>query len=506
MEKSKSSRKGDKGLTRRDFMASAAGSAATVTILPRQVLGGAGQTAPNDRLAVACVGVGSQGLRVMLNLLAMPEIEVVGVCDVNEGSDDYIEWGKNSMRDRLRGFLADDTYGRFSSGYVAGREPAREVVEAYYGKNNPSGKKRGCFAYADYREMLAAEPGIDAVVIATPDHHHAAASIAAMRAGKHVYCQKPMATSIYEARKMAEVAKDTGVATQVATGASGSESTCQLCEWIWSGAIGPVRAVRNWSNRPIWPQGIGRPIDRPSVPEGLDWDLWLGPAPERPYNPCYAPFAWRAWWDFGTGALGDMGCYSFDTIYRVLKLGAPERVEASATTVFSAVDVPRQTLDEGPPVSSIIRYDYAAREDMPPVTVTWYDGGIKPPRPETLEDEKELRDEGLYFVGDDGVILCGFSGQSPRLVPESKMKAFTPPASTLPRSPGHIEEWVTACKGGPPALANFEFAGTVTQGFLVGNVALRAGHSLQWDDVNAKATNVEGTDRFVHPEFRPGWL
>jgi predicted dehydrogenase len=265
---------------------------------------------------------------------------------------------------------------------------------------------------------------------------------------------------------------------------------------VWSGAIGPVRQVMNWSTRPFWAQGIDRPSETHPIPDGLDWNLWLGPAPERPFNRAYLPFVWRGWYDFGGGALGDMGGYSFDTIFRVLKLEAASTVEASSTDRFT----------ETFPAAAIIHYDFPARGEMPPVRVTWYDGRLKPPRPPELEAERELAEEGLLFIGDKGTIMCGFNGQNPKLIPQSKMDAFTQPPKTLPRSPGNDREWLDACLGGKTKPgANFEFEGTVTETLLLGNVSLRAGHRIVWDRTNLKAVNFPEADVFIHPPYRTGW-
>jgi predicted dehydrogenase len=240
-----------------------------------------------------------------------------------------------------------------------------------------------------------------------------------------------------------------------------------------------------------------RPADKPPVPEGLDWNLWLGPAPERPFHRLYQPFVWRGWYDFGCGALGDMGCYSYDVIFRVLKLGAPTGAEASSSDRYT----------ETFPAASIVHLDFPARGEMPPVKLTWYDGGLKPPRPAELAPGQELEREGLMFVGDRGTILCGFTGENPRLIPEAKMKAFRPPPKTLPRSPGNEREWLDACKGGgvKPG-ANFEFSGGVTEALLLGNVALRTpDKKLQWDAAGMKVTNVPEADSLLHYSYRAGW-
>ncbi|MGE0126691.1 MAG: Gfo/Idh/MocA family protein [Blastocatellales bacterium] len=489
-------RRREKEISRRAFVGGAVSTAA-LTIVPRHVLGGRGYVAPSEKITAACIGVGAQGTRVMMDFLKQPDMQIVAVCDVNRESGDYVEWSPNELRDKERALLGNAEWGQDWKGPTAGREPARRLVEAYYATKTTSGEYKGCAAYVDYRELLEKGKDFDAVIVGTPDHSHAVISIAAMKKGKHVFCQKPLTHSIYEARRIAEVARETKVATQVAVGNQASEATRLLCEWIWAGAIGPVREVHNWSSRPFWPQGIERPAKEEPVPEGFDWDLWLGPAPFRPYHRVYLPFVWRGWYDFGNGAIGDMGCYSFDTIFRVLKLGAPESVEASSTRTFP----------ETFPTASIIHFRFPARGDMPPVKLTWYDGGLKPPRPLELEDGREMSrgNEGLLFIGDKGTILCGFNGANPKLIPESKMQEFKQPDKTLPRSPGNDREWIEACKGGQPGGANFEFEGPVTETVLLGNVALRAGKKLSWDAPNMKAGNAPETQPYVRGEYRQGW-
>jgi predicted dehydrogenase len=486
------------GVTRRSVLKTLS-AAAGWTIVPRSVVAGTSQTPPSDRITVGCVGVGSQGLRVMMNFLQQPDVQVISVCDVNAGSDDYVEWGQHELRDKVRALLGEgqatwgSSWGTYRGG-IAGREPAREIVNAYYGTQQRSGISTGCAAFEDFRELLSKSGDLDAVIVGTPDHLHAIVSVAALRASKHVFCQKPLAHSIFEARRMAEVSRETRRATQVAVGNQASEATRQLCEWIWAGAIGQVRQVLNWSSRPFWPQGIGRPEVGEPVPAYLNWDLWLGPAASRPYHHAYQPFVWRGWHDFGAGALGDMGCYSFDTIFRVLKLEAPATVEGSST----------ERLPESFPKASILHFDFPARSELPPVRVTWYDGGLKPPTPEEL-DEPSLDAEGLLFVGDTGKILCGFNGANPRLIPKAKMAAFLAPAPSLPRSAGNEREWIDACKGGPAGGADFTFSAGVTETLLLGNVALRTGERLVWDPAAQAVTNVPKANELLRREYRPGW-
>ncbi len=500
-------------LSRRQFLDRAGSAAVGLTIVPRRVLGGPEYVPPSDKVNIAFIGVGAQGLRVMLSFMKQPDVQAVAVCDCNKGSGDYPQWGDHEFRDAVRRLLKVDSgwewlspnqpirlsYSLTSTGGMAGREPCQKIVDAYYGAEKRSGQSRSCSIYSDFRELLEKEKSVDAVVVGTTDNLHATVSVAAMKKGKHVFCQKPMTHTIYEARRVAEVARETGVSTQVAVGNQASEDTRRLCEWIWDGAIGPVRQVINWSSRPFWPQGVDRPKETESVPAGLDWNLWLGPAPERPFNHVYLPFVWRGWYDFGCGSFGDMGCYSFDTIFRVLKLKAPTHVEASSTDRYP----------ETYPLASIVHFNFPDRGDMPPVEMTWYDGGLTPPRPDELDEARVMsgeEGEGLLFIGDKGKIICDFSGGNPKIIPESKMKAYKQPPKTLPRSPGNEREWLDACKGGKTKPgANFEFSGVVTETLLLGCVAQRTGQKLVWDRANLKIVNQASAQAYVRPECRQGW-
>jgi predicted dehydrogenase len=502
-------------LSRRAFLGRSAAAAIGFSIVPRHVLGGVGYVPPSDKVNIAFIGVGAQGLRVMLHFLHEPDVQGVAVCDVNKSGSNYPQWRTHEFCTQVRKLLGVDsgwdwlspdqpiqlTHSLTASCGVAGREPCQKIVDGYYATQQRSGQYHGCAAYSDFRELLEKQHDVDAVVVCTTDNLHAAVSAAAMKKGKHVFCQKPLTHTIYEARRIAEIARETGVATQIAVANQASEATRQLCEWIWSGAIGPVREVKNWSSRPFWAQGLERPKESEPVPDGLDWDLWLGPAPQRAYNHVYTPFVWRGWTDFGCGALGDMGSYSYDTIFRVMKLGAPVSVEASSTDRY----------DETYPTASIIRYDFAPRGDMPELKFTWYDGGLKPERPAELEPDRPLKgegdeDEGLLFIGDSGKILCSFNGGHPKLIPQSKMDAFKPPPPTLPRSPGNEREWLDACKGGKVKPGgNFEFEGMVTETLLLGNVVVRQGGRVTWDRANMRANNSDALQSQIRPERRAGW-
>jgi predicted dehydrogenase len=508
------SSRGSGRITRRSFVAGACAAAGGFSIVPRRVLGGAGFVPPSEKINVAFIGTGSQGLRVMLGFLRSDDLQAVAVCDVNRGGAGYHQWGKGQFRDGVRELLNTSTgwewlspdqpiqLTRALTAYsgVAGREPCQKIVDSYYGTQRRSGTYRGCSSYRDFRELLENEKDVDAVVVGTTDGLHAAVSIAAMKKGKHVYCQKPMTHTVYEARRMAEVARQTGVATQVAVMNQGSDAQRRIREWIGSGAIGPVNQVINWSSRPFWPQGIDRPEKAEPVPEGLDWDLWLGPAARRPFHSAYLPFVWRAWYDFGSGALGDMGCYSFDTIFRVLDLDAPTCIEAISS----------ERNPETFPVASIIHYDIPLKRSRLPARLTWYDGGLRPPRPEFLRPEQDLADEGLMFVGQKGTILCGFNGTNPRLIADGDRRedATAQRGARRPRSGLTVNqrEWLDACKGSKVKPgANFEFSAGVTGALLLGNVALRTGKRLTWDPAGFKVTNTAEAERYIRPERRAGW-
>jgi predicted dehydrogenase len=358
--------------------------------------------------------------------------------------------------------------------------------------------------YRDYRFMLEKEKHLDAVTVTIPDHQHACAAMQAIKSGINVYCQKPLAHSISEARALTIAARNHKVITQMGNQGHSGEGNRQLCEMIWSGAIGPVREVHCWTNRPIWPQGLVRPKTVDHVPSWLEWDLWIGPAPMRPYaakwpegRAVYHPFTWRAWWDFGCGALGDMGCHIMDGANWALKLGAPTCVEIVDSSPLFA---------ESAPVWSILRYQFPARGDMPPCTLTWHDGGKLPPRPSEMEAEK-FPDNGSLFIGDKGKIMSETYGERPRLLPESSMADYQRPATTIPRVPNNspYEDFIRACKGGPPACSNFDVAGPFTEMVLLGNLALRVGKKIEWDPVNMRVKNTPSADQYIHAHYRRGW-
>jgi predicted dehydrogenase len=363
--------------------------------------------------------------------------------------------------------------------------------------------------YTDWRRLLERETSIEAVVVATPDHSHAVVAVAAMKHGRHVYCEKPLARTIVEAREMARVSAETGRVTQMGTQGHGFEGTRRAVEVLRSGAIGDVTELHVWTDRPAgwWPQGIVRPADTPPVPRELDWDVWLGPSPMRPYNPAYVPFKWRGFWDFGTGAIGDMGIHCLDTAFWGLELGAPVRARVQACSAAFTDPAMKETA----PLWSVIEVDFPARGAKPPVKMTWYDGGKLPPRDLFQGEPIVSKDGGSLVIGSKGTLFTrtwngGFSADDMFvLLPRKQFDGYRPPAPTLPRTTSHHQEWVDACRGRGTAQSPFTYAATLTEALLVGNLALRTGRDIAWDAQQMQATGDPGADALVRPPFREGW-
>ncbi|MBE0540245.1 MAG: Gfo/Idh/MocA family oxidoreductase [Verrucomicrobia bacterium] len=462
------------GLSRRKFLTSTAVASSAFMFLPSHVLGRGGAKSPNEKLNIAGIGVGGQGAGDLRN---MESENLVALCDV--------DWRHGA--------------GTF--------------------KRHPQARK-----FKDYRQMLDEVKDIDAVVVATPDHHHALASMEAIKRGQHVYCEKPLTHSVWEARQVANAAREAKIATQMGNQGQASDETRQLCELVWSGAVGNVLEAHIWTDRPsrglfdeYWPQGVARPTDTPPVPDTLAWDLWIGPAPLRPYHPAYVPFRWRGWWDFGTGALGDIGCHSFDPVFRALKLGAPLSVQGASTRVNT----------ETFPLGSVVTYQFPARDAspqannahikglsgteagavaMPPCKLVWYDGGLRPPRPDGLPDGRLLGDNGRMLIGDRGFILGN------TVYPEARAREVGKIEQSIPRSASHYQEWIEACKGGKAAGSNFDYAGPLAEAVLLGNVTLRVQlredltrFKLLWDAPNLRFTNWDEANQFLRTEYRQGW-
>jgi len=446
----------DNKINRRDFLKSAAVASAApalLSIVPRHVLG-LGQTPPSEKLNVAGIGIGGKGAA---DLVELEGENIIALCDV------------------------DPNY-------------AAKTVARYPGAR----------FYTDYRLMLEKEKGIDAVVIATPDHTHAVITLAAMQLGKHVYTQKPLTHSVFEARALARAARDSKVTTQMGIQGHSAEGSRLICEWIRAGLIGEVTEVDAWCDLSYYPWGHAqwsskwgvRPEDTPPLPPGMDWDLWIGPAPMRPYHPAYHPLVWRCWWDFGVGMMGDRGVHTFDPIYWALELDAPESIEATSCSLNP----------ETHPLANLVTYRFPARGKRPPVKLTWYDG-LRAPRPEELEEGRTMPAEGgSIFKGTKGKIMAGIYGDAPRIIPEKLMQEAQRPAETIPRVEGsHEKDWARACKAGTKAGAPFEYSGPLTEVCLLGNVAKRLDARIYWDAENMRVTNNPAAEPLIRRVYREGW-
>lgn len=420
--------------------------------------GSARTYAQNEKLNIVSVGAGGKAAS---DIGSVSSQNIIGLCDVDTN--------------RARGI-----FNRF-----------------------PKAKK-----YRDYRKMFdEMENEIDAVIVATPDHHHFHASMAALQRKKHLYTEKPLTHSVWEARELTNAARRSGVATQMGNQAQATEETRRVQEYVMDGVIGEIREVEVWTDRAsrglfdeYWPQGISRPAENMDVPSSVDWDLWLGPAPMRPYHSAYLPFKWRGWWDFGTGALGDIACHFFDPVFRALDLGAPKAVEATSSRVNK----------ETYPLASMISYYFPAREKFPECKLTWYDGGLRPNRPKEMPDGAQIGDNGIILKGERGIIFTDWN--SWRLFPEKLNIETGSPTKRLKRSIGHHREWIEACKGNGQPGSHFGWAGPLTETVLLGNVALRAelreqltGQKLEWDSKSFQFTNVPEANKWLRREYRKGW-
>ena len=505
------------GVSRRKFLAAGGAAAAAFTIVPRHVLGGAGFVAPSEKITVAHIGCGSEGLREMPEMLRLPEVQIVAVCDPVKESHDYVDWSKDGQRASVAEALGKPDWRRGAPGIPGGRDVAKEVIEMFYASQRRSEKFGGCAAYADFRELLEKEKDVNAVKIMTPDHLHATIAITAMNKGKHVMLHKPIANRLREARLVIETARKTKVATHFLPASDGANIQ-RIKAWVDAGAIGTLREIHNWSNRPVWPQYATIPTDTPPVPAGFDWSLWLGPSLDRPYHPHYTHAVFRGWYEFGGGALADMGHYSLWPVFRLFDLDAPVMVESRASHLCTLADnvAVRIKNDYSFPAACTIRFKFAAKGGRPALDLFWYDGSMRPPTPAELEaDNKELSPEGMMFVGDKGKILAGFRGDDARIIPEKAMREYQgrekasgaarqAQAGQARREAGAL--WVAACKGGQPTYGDFLQAGPISDAFNLGAVSLRlGGKRLLFDAAAGKVTNVAEANKCLGREYRAGW-
>lgn len=500
-----------KNIDRRKFIRNLTGTAAgaaAFTIVPRHVLG-KGQVPPSDKMTVANIGCGTQGLREMPGLLQNDKIQVVAVCDVNKYSTDYLDWSPNGIINGIRRTLNDPNWGAFIKGIPGGRDIAQQYVEEYYAKNQESGSYKGCSSYEDFRELLEKETDLDAIKIMTPDHLHAAIAVAGMKKGKHVITHKPIANRLKEGRLVIDMAKKTEIKTHLLAW-SDKPAYRLILKWINDGVIGNLKEIHNWSFRPVWPQYTSNPTERPPVPEGFNWDLWLGPVPDRPYHPHYTHNVFRGWYDFGGGSMADMGHYSLFPLFRTFGINTPPlTAKAYGTTNRTTVNNVCRPVDNDVafPYSCMFKFQFPKQETLPAFDLYWYDGGMKPFAPEELEaDGRDIPNEGLLFVGDKGKILAGFQGNNPEILPKSRMDAYQG-EKTYPdtESERRSDTWSRAILTGEESPGSFIYAGPITETINLAAVALRAGKKIEYDAANMRITNDEEANKYLTREYRPGW-
>lgn len=461
-------------LSRRRFL-NAAGTAVTAAVIvPRHVLGGSGFTAPSDKVNVVMIGAGGQGMQNTRNLLQQDDVQITAIADT-------VEW-------------AD--YSRIYHADPGGRKPTYDRISRHYAGNPATAEYAQCGVYTDFRKMLDQTKDYDAVVISTPDHTHAITAMAAIERKKHIYIEKPLARTISEVRTLTDAAAKAGIVTQMGHQGHGEQGIRLTREWIQDGAIGNVTEVHAWSDHPNRGGATPRPTDKPPVPKGLDWDLWLGPAPYTEYHPDYTPCGWRYYWEFGTSRIGDMGSHNMDPAFYALDLGYPEWVEARSSWGHK----------EKRPFVSIVNYQFPARDEQPPVRLVWYEG-IMPPRPEELEEGRDLtgHGNGILFIGDKGKIMCSGWAGNPRIIPESKMKEYKRPPQTIKRVGGIYRDWIDAIKTGGKASSDWSYSGPFTDAILSGVVAMRLEEKLYFDWENMKVTNHSGAEELIFPEYHNGW-
>jgi GFO/IDH/MocA oxidoreductase family protein len=449
-------------VSRRAVAASALGA----LVVPRHVLGGKGYHPPSDTLRIAGIGVGGMGRRYIKGCNS-ERIEIL--CDVDHSF-------------------------------------AAPVFQKY-----PDAR-----VYTDFRKMFdKEEKNIDAVIVGTPDHNHAVITMRALTSGKPVYCAKPLTHTVHEARVIGAKAREAKVATQMSVQSAASEEACSTAEILLSGVLGPVHEVHVWTPHPIYPAAELRPADTPSVPYAFDWDLWIGPAPFRPYNPTYHPWIWRCWWDFGGGTVADMACHAMHVFYAPLKLGSPRLISGSRSTMYGGYfhmepdgteQLPKRIdTPETESYANMVTWDFPEREGLPALQMIWYDGGMRPPRPMELPASIPMPVEGLLFVGEKGKLLSGYYGGKNLLLPEKRFSGFQAPPKTLKRTVGHYKEWVEACKSGSPTNVNFDVGSRMTEIALLGTIAARSARTLEYDSSHPAITNEEDADSWLNPPYREGW-
>jgi hypothetical protein len=499
-----------KQIDRRKFVSLTA-AAAAFTIVPRHVLGGKGYVAPSDTITLAYIGTGTQGIRELLPMLGVPQIRVVAVCDPNRYAVGYRDWGINYLKNDIQKTIGKSDWQPGGDNTIpGGRENGKSIVDTYYANMHPELNYKGCTAYEDVRELLDKEENIDAVKIMTPDHLHGVLAMAAMRRGKNVLLHKPISNRLAEGKKVIALARNSKVITHlIPWDSNGSMDT--VMAWLNAGAIGTLTEIHNWTNRPVWPQYPDLPKDKPAIPDGFNWDLWLGPEAARDYSPDYTNMVFRGWYDFGGGSMADMGHYSLWTVFNALKLTSPTTVipNRSHVCAFNGAVPYRINNDFSFPMASMVRFKYPANGSRPPVDLCWYDGGMRPPTPDELFSQNEaLPEEGMMFVGTEGKILAGFNVQDPQIISGKKMDASTTTKAggdQVALTSAALPLFADACKTGKQYPGSFSEAEYLTEAVNLYAVALRSNQVLNYDPVNLQITNSADANKYLSRDYRSGW-
>ena len=496
-------------INRREFIGGVATAALAFTIVPRHVLGGTNFIPPSDKLTLAYIGVGTQGLREMISLLSAPQLQIVAICDPNKEAMGYRDWGKEWLRNAIRDKIKNPTWNPGGDNVIpGGRDNAKEIIDTYYANSRAKEKFKSVVAYADFREMFEKEKDIDAVKIMTPDHLHGIIAMAALKRGKHVTIHKPISNRLLEGKQVIDMAKNSKATTHlIAWDSNGKMDT--IMDWINSGAIGTLKEVHNWTNRPVWPQYSTLPADTPSIPKGLDWDLWLGPEQERPYHSNYTNMVFRGWYDFGGGSMADMGHYSLWSVFNALELDAPTIIEPNGSHVcsFNGETPFRVKNDFAFPMASQVRFKFPSKGSRPAVDLCWYDGGMRPPVPEELYNlNKEMPAEGMMFVGDQGKILAGFHAGNPEIISGKRAGEAKKDVQVEEGQDQYIpKNFIDACLTGKQCPGSIRDAWPLTQAINLYAVALRTGKTLYYDGALMKITNISEANKYLGREYRKGW-
>jgi hypothetical protein len=496
-------------INRRKFIGGITAATAGFTIIPSHVLGGRGRTAPSDKINVAYIGLGTQGLRQLPALLEIPDVQVTAVCDPQRKAIGYLDWGPTGLRDQMRKLIQDPNWETGGNNTIpGGLENGKELIERFYGSQKNTSYK-GCKAYTDFRELFAKESGLDAVQVMTTDHVHGVIAAAALKKNIAITIHKPISNRLIEGKKVVDMAfKSDAVTHLIPWDVNGSMD--QIMAWINAGAIGELKEIHNWSFRPVWPQYAQIPSDKPEIPEGFDWDLWLGPEKYRPYHPHYTNMVFRGWYDFGGGSMADMGHYSLWTVFEALKLEKPTIIEPNLNHVCdlnpdgSAYKIHN---DYSFPYACTVRFKYPAIEARPAVDLVWYDGGMRPPVPQEFYDRGiEFPSEGMMFKGDKGIIMTsGFLVRDPYLLSgEVKETDEVSAAAGAVKIPG-IQRFINGVKSGNQIAGSFRQAWPITEAVNLYAVALRTGKTLIYDAENMRVTNDKKANSYLDREYRKGW-